>query len=70
MDTQGFQVPERLVDQSVPCEGGEPDELVCANAQVEMSALGSASMAGMQGAIVSNLEGLRRECVGQSLLQD
>jgi hypothetical protein len=70
MDTQGFQVPERLVDQPVTCEGGEPDELACTNAKVEMPAFGSAGMAGVQGAVVSNLEGLRRECVGQSLLQD
>lgn len=70
MDTQGFQVPERLVDQPVTCEGGEPNELACANAQVEVSTLRSAGMAGVQGAVVSNLEGLRCECAGQSLLQD
>ncbi len=64
MDTQGFQVPERLVNQPVTCEGGEPDELACANAQMEVPTLGSAGMAGVQGAVVTNLEGVWLECAG------
>ena len=64
MDAPGFQIPQCLVHQAVPCEGGESDELPRANMEMEMPAFGSAGMTGVQGAVVTNLEGVRLECEG------